>query len=73
VLGLDPRSRRDELMRDVSFIADVAVCRGGCVLARHWSSSPVCTRASTGRAHEQFLRRTDIRMRSRVRELSKAW
>src|SRR5215475_9627301 len=25
VLGLDPRSRRDELMRDVSFIADVAV------------------------------------------------
>src|SRR3569833_4415960 len=25
VLGLDPRSRRDELMREVSFIADVAV------------------------------------------------
>src|SRR3569833_448000 len=24
-LGLDPRSRRDELMREVSFIADVAV------------------------------------------------
>src|SRR5246500_4939033 len=25
VLGLDPRSQRNELMRDVSFIADVAV------------------------------------------------
>src|SRR5215469_18041210 len=25
VLGLDPRSQRDALMRDVSFIADVAV------------------------------------------------
>ena len=28
VLGLDPRSQRDELMRDVSFIADVAVLPG---------------------------------------------
>ncbi|MDT1818516.1 ATP-binding cassette domain-containing protein, partial [Acinetobacter baumannii] len=25
VLGLDPRTRRDELMKDVCFIADVAI------------------------------------------------
>ncbi len=71
VLGRDPRSQRDELMREVSFIADVAVLprwlRVGQALEL---VAGVHTRFNRARAM-QFLRRTDIRMRSRVRELSK--
>ena len=71
VLGLDPRSQRDALMRDVSFIADVAVLprwlRVGQALEL---VAGVHTRFNRARAME-FLHRTDISLRSRVRELSK--
>ena len=71
VLGLDPRSQRDALMRDVSFIADVAVLprwlRVGQALEL---VAGVHTRFDRARAME-FLHRTDINLRSRVRELSK--
>jgi ABC-2 type transport system ATP-binding protein len=71
VLGRDPRSQRDELMREVSFIADVAVLprwlRVGQALEL---VAGVHARFNRARAME-FLRRTDIRLRSRVRELSK--
>jgi ABC-2 type transport system ATP-binding protein len=71
VLGLDPRSRRDELMREVSFIADVAVLPSWLRVAQALDLvEGVHTRFNRARAME-FLRRTDIRMRSRVRELSK--
>jgi ABC-2 type transport system ATP-binding protein len=71
VLGLDPRSQRDELMRDVSFIADVAVLPGWLRVGQALELvAGVHTRFNAARA-AQFLRRTDIRMRSRVRELSK--
>jgi ABC-2 type transport system ATP-binding protein len=71
VLGLDPRSRRDELMREVSFIADVAVLPGWLRVGQALELvAGVHTRFDRARA-AQFLRRTDIRMRSRVRELSK--
>jgi ABC-2 type transport system ATP-binding protein len=71
VLGLDPRSQRDELMRDVSFIADVAVLPGWLRVSQALELvAGVHTRFNEARA-VQFLRRTDIRMRSRVRELSK--
>jgi len=71
VLGLDPRSRRDELMRDVSFIADVAVLPRWLRVSQALDLvEGVHTRFNRARAVE-FLRRTDIRMRSRVRELSK--
>jgi ABC-2 type transport system ATP-binding protein len=71
VLGLDPRSRRDELMREVSFIADVAVLPRWLRVAQALDLvEGVHTRFNRARAME-FLRRTDIRMRSRVRELSK--
>jgi ABC-2 type transport system ATP-binding protein len=71
VLGLDPRSQRDELMRQVSFIADVAVLPGWLRVGQALELvAGVHTRFNQGRALE-FLRRTDIRMRSRVRELSK--
>jgi ABC-2 type transport system ATP-binding protein len=71
VLGLDPRSRRDELMREVSFIADVAVLPRWLRVGQALDLvEGVHTRFNRARAME-FLRRTDIRMRSRVRELSK--
>jgi ABC-2 type transport system ATP-binding protein len=71
VLGLDPRSQRDELMRQVSFIADVAVLPGWLRVAQALELvAGVHTRFNRARALE-FLKRTDIRMRSRVRELSK--
>jgi ABC-2 type transport system ATP-binding protein len=71
VLGLDPRSRRDELMREVSFIADVAVLPRWLRVRQALDLvEGVHTRFNRARAME-FLRRTDILMRSRVRELSK--
>jgi ABC-2 type transport system ATP-binding protein len=71
VLGLDPRSQRDELMRDVSFVADVAVLPRWMRVSQALEIvAGVHTRFNRARAME-FLRRTDIRMRSRVRELSK--
>jgi len=71
VLGLDPRSQRDALMRDVSFIADVAALPRWLRVSQALEFvAGVHTRFNRARALE-FLRRTDIRMRSRVRELSK--
>ena len=71
VLGLDPRSQRDELMREVSFVADVAVLPRWLRVSQALELvAGVHTRFNGARAME-FLRRTDIRMRSRVRELSK--
>jgi ABC-2 type transport system ATP-binding protein len=71
VLGLDPRTQRDELMRDVCFMADVAV------LPRWLRVSQALDYCSGvhprfDRAHAlEFLRKTDINLTSRVRELSK--
>jgi len=71
VLGLDPRSQRDELMREVSFIADVAVLPRWLRVAQALDLvAGLHARFNRARALE-FLRKTDIRMRSRVRELSK--
>jgi ABC-2 type transport system ATP-binding protein len=71
VLGLDPRSQRDELMRDVCFIADVAVLPRWLRVSQAIDFvAGVHPRFDRSRA-EDFLRKTDIRMKSRVRELSK--
>jgi ABC-2 type transport system ATP-binding protein len=71
VLGVDPRARRDELMREVSFIADVAVLPRWLRVSQALDLvAGVHPRFDRSRATD-FLRRTDIRMRSRVRELSK--
>jgi ABC-2 type transport system ATP-binding protein len=71
VLGLDPRTRRDALMREVCFIADVAVLprwlRVGQALSFCEGVHPRFDR----RRAEDFLRRTELRVTSRVRELSK--
>ena len=71
VLGLDPRTHRDELMRDVCFMADVAVLpRWLRVREALDYCDGVHPRFDRTRALE-FLRKTDIQMKSRVRELSK--
>jgi ABC-2 type transport system ATP-binding protein len=71
VMGRDPRAQRDELMRDVCFIADVAVLpRWLRVNQAIEFVASVHPRFDRVRA-EGFLSKTDIRPRSRVRELSK--
>ena len=71
VLGLDPRTQRDELMRDVCFMADVAVLPRWLRVSQALEAvAGVHPRFNRARATE-FLSKTDIRASSRVRELSK--
>src|SRR5438105_1587254 len=71
VLGCDPWTARDQLMRDVSFIADVAVLprwiRVSQALDYVGGVHPRFDRAKA----EGFLAQTTIRLASKVRELSK--
>jgi ABC-2 type transport system ATP-binding protein len=71
VLGLNPWTQRETLMRDVSFIADVAVLprwlRVGQALDYIAGVHPRFNRAKA----EIFLARTNIKRGSRVSELSK--
>src|SRR5438270_6491324 len=71
VLGRDPWTSRDELMRDVSFIADVAVLprwiRVTQLLDYVAGVHPKFDRAKA----ENFLTKTTIKHGSKVRELSK--
>jgi ABC-2 type transport system ATP-binding protein len=71
VLGRKPDSQRDDLMRDVCFIADVAVLPKWLRVSNALDFvAGVHPRFDRSRA-EDFLRKTDIRLKSRVRELSK--
>ncbi|MGB7435888.1 MAG: ABC transporter ATP-binding protein [Candidatus Acidiferrum sp.] len=71
VLGRDPWTERDELMRDVSFIADVAMLPRWI---RVWQTldyvAGVHPRFDRAKA-QGFLAKTNIRSGSKVRELSK--
>lgn len=71
VLGRDPWTERDQLVRDVAFIADVAVLprwiRVSQALDYMAGVHPRFDRAKA----EAFLARTDIKRSSKVRELSK--
>ncbi len=71
VLGRDPWKERDQLMRDVCFVADVAVLprwmRVSQVLDFVRGVHPRFDRAKA----ESFLAKTAIKRASRVRELSK--
>ena len=71
VLGRDPWTERDQLMRDVCFIADVAVLprwlRVRQALDYVAGVHPRFDRAKA----ERFLAKTNIRRSSKVRELSK--
>jgi ABC-2 type transport system ATP-binding protein len=71
VLGLDPRSDRDRLMNDVCFIADVAVLPRWLKVSQALDFvAGVHPKFQRARA-EEFLRKTDIGLNKRVRELSK--
>ena len=71
VLGRDPWRERDRLMRDVSFIADVAVLPRWMRVAQALDYvAGVHPRFDRAKA-EGFLEKTEIRRESRVRELSK--
>src|SRR5688572_653698 len=71
VLGRDPRSERDELMKEVCFIADVAVLPRWIKVSQALDFvAGVHPRFNRKRA-EEFLARTDIGMDRRVRQLSK--
>jgi ABC-2 type transport system ATP-binding protein len=71
VMGLDPRSQRDELMREVCFIADVAVLPRWLKVSQALEFvSGVHPRFDRSVA-EGFLKKTDIHMSSRVGQLSK--
>jgi len=71
VLGCDPWTERDRLVRDVAFIADVAVLprwiRVSQLLDYAGGVHPRFDRAKA----EAFLSKTSIKRTSRVRELSK--
>jgi ABC-2 type transport system ATP-binding protein len=71
VLGRDPWNERDQLMRDVCFIADVAVlprwARVSQLLEYIAGVHPRFDRAKA----EEFLKKTTIRQEHKVRQLSK--
>ena len=71
VLGRDPWTARDQLMRDVSFIADVAVLPRWLQVSHVLDYlAGVHPRFDRTKA-ESFLARTTIKRSSKVRELSK--
>ena len=71
VLGRDPWIARDQLMRDVSFIADVAVLPRWMLVSNALDYvAGVHPRFDRAKA-EGFLAKTAIRRASKVRELSK--
>ena len=71
VLGRDPWTERDQLMRDVCFIADVAVLPRWMRVSQAFDFvAGVHPRFDRAKA-EAFLAKTSIRRASRVRELSK--
>ena len=71
VLGRDPRTERDALMEEVCFIADVAVLPRWIKVSQAVDFvAGVHPRFDRKRA-EEFLAKTDIKMTSKVRQLSK--
>src|SRR3984893_14121745 len=71
VLGRDPWSARDQLMRDVCFIADVAVLPRWMRVSQAIDYvAGVHPRFDRAKA-EGFLAKTDIKRSSKVRQLSK--
>jgi len=71
VMGLDPRRQRAEVMQHVCFIADVAVLpRWMRVSQALYLVEQVHPRFDRSKA-EEFLGRTDVRMKSKISSLSK--
>src|ERR1041385_7214488 len=71
VLGRNPWTEREQLMRDVCFIADVAVLPRWLRVSQALDyMAGVHPRFDRGKA-EAFLAKTNIQRKSKVRELSK--
>jgi ABC-2 type transport system ATP-binding protein len=71
VLGLDPWTERDQLMRDICFIADVAILPGWLRVSQTFDYvAGVHPRFDRAKA-ERLLAKTTIKAASRVRDLSK--
>jgi ABC-2 type transport system ATP-binding protein len=71
VMGLDPRRQRAEVMQHVCFIADVAVLpRWMRVSQALYLVEQVHPRFDRSKA-EEFLGRTDVRLKSKISSLSK--
>jgi ABC-2 type transport system ATP-binding protein len=71
VLGLDPYRQRHQLMKDVCFIADVAVLPRW-IRVRQLIDLVAATHPKFRReVCDQFLARSDVKRESRVKELSK--
>src|SRR5271156_4972481 len=71
VLGRDPWSERDQLMRDVCFIADVAVLPRWLRVSQALDYVAGVHPRFDRKKAEYFLARTDIKMKHKVHELSK--
>jgi ABC-2 type transport system ATP-binding protein len=71
VLGHDPWSQRDQLMRDACFIADVAVLPRWIRVSQLLDYVAGVHPRFDPRKAENFLRKTTIKHSSKVRELSK--
>ena len=71
VLGRDPRAQRDALMQQVCFMADVAVLPRWIRVREALDYVEGVHPRFDRRIAEGFLAKTDIRMSSRVRQLSK--
>lgn len=71
VLGRDPWTEREQLMRDVCFIADVAVLPRWARVSQLLDYVAGVHPRFDRRKAESFLAKTDIRHHSKVRELSK--
>jgi ABC-2 type transport system ATP-binding protein len=71
VLGKDPASQRNDLMREVSFIADVAVLPKWLKVRDALSYVEGVHPAFNRERAERFLSTTDVKMTHKVKELSK--
>ena len=71
VLGRDPSSQRDALMREVSFIADVAVLPKWLTVKDALAYVQGVHPAFNRERAEGFLATTDVKLRHKVKQLSK--
>jgi ABC-2 type transport system ATP-binding protein len=71
VLGRDPASERDQLMTDVSFIADVAVLPKWIKVRQALDYVQAVHPAFDRARAEAFLATTDVKLTHKVRQLSK--
>jgi len=71
VLGLDPRTERNQLMKEVCFIADVAVLPRWIKVCDAVDFVAGVHPGFDRKRCEDFLARTDIKKESKVRQLSK--